>query len=66
MPVSSRQLSRSLRSAASGEALGVAAIVRDISERKRAEADLRKFALQLRTAADVSAQVTTILDPTGC
>lgn len=47
-----------------GEPLGVAAIVRDISERKRAEADLRKFALQLRTAADVSAQVTTILDPT--
>lgn len=46
-----------------GEPLGVAAIVRDITERKRAEADLRKFALQLRTAADVSAQVTTILDP---
>ncbi|MBN1248036.1 MAG: PAS domain S-box protein, partial [Anaerolineae bacterium] len=47
-----------------GEPLGMAAIVRDITDRKRTEADLRRFALQLRTAADVSAQVTTILDPT--
>lgn len=47
-----------------GEPLGVATIVRDITERKRAETDLRRFAIQLRTAADVSAQVTTILDPT--
>jgi PAS domain S-box-containing protein len=47
------------------EPIGVAAIVRDITDRKRAEADLRRFALQLRTAADVSAQINAILDPTA-
>jgi PAS domain S-box-containing protein len=47
-----------------GEPISVATIVRDITDRKRAEADLQRFALQLRTAADVSVNITAILDPT--
>ncbi|MGC9521974.1 MAG: GAF domain-containing protein [Anaerolineae bacterium] len=47
------------------EPISVAAIVRDITDRKAAEAELRRFAMQLRTAADVSAQVSAILDPTA-
>jgi len=46
-----------------GEPLSLGAIVRDVTERQRAQADLQRFALQLRTAAEVSAQVNTILDP---
>ncbi len=48
-----------------GEPIAVAIFVRDISDRKAAEVAMRRFALQLRTAADVSAQVTAILDPTA-
>ena len=47
------------------EPIGVAAIVRDITDRKRAEAELLRFAVQLRTAADVAAQINAILDPTA-
>ncbi|MGC9468222.1 MAG: GAF domain-containing protein [Anaerolineae bacterium] len=46
-----------------GVPIGVAMIVRDITRRKLAEAELQQFAMQLRTAADVSAKVTAILDP---
>jgi PAS domain S-box-containing protein len=45
--------------------ISLAAIVRDITERKQAERELRDFTLQLQTAADVSAQVSAILDPTS-
>jgi PAS domain S-box-containing protein len=48
----------------SGEPISVATIVRDITDRKQAEADLQRFAVQLRTAAEVSANITAILDPT--
>ena len=47
------------------EPISVATIVRDITDRKKAEADLQQFALQLRTAADVSTQINAILDPTA-
>ena len=39
-------------------------IVRDITARKKAEFDLQRFAVQLSTAARVSTQVNSILDPT--
>jgi len=46
-----------------GRPISAATIVRDITDRKRAEAELRQYAVQLRTASDVSAQVNAILDP---
>jgi signal transduction histidine kinase len=47
-----------------GQPICVAAIIRDISEKKKAEDELQQFAIQLSTAARVSTQVNTILDPT--
>jgi PAS domain S-box-containing protein len=38
------------------------ALVRDITERKRAEEELRRFTNQLRTAADLAQQINAILD----
>ncbi len=38
------------------------AIVRDITERKWAEAERERFVTQLKTAAEISAQVSSILD----
>jgi PAS domain S-box-containing protein len=46
-----------------GEPLSLGVIVRDISERKRNELQLARFTTQLRTASDVAAQVTAMLDP---
>jgi len=48
-----------------GRPVSAATIVRDITGRIQAEAALRRFTVQLRTAADVSAQVNAILDPTA-
>lgn len=42
---------------------GFWAYVRDITERKRTEAERERFALQLRTASDIAGQVNAILDP---
>jgi putative methionine-R-sulfoxide reductase with GAF domain len=41
----------------------ILAIVRNITERKQAEAELRRFTTQLQTAAEISNQITAILDP---
>lgn len=49
----------------SGEPISVATIVRDITDRKAAEVELARFALQLRTAAEVTAQINAVLDPTA-
>ncbi len=46
-----------------GEPLSLALIVRDVTQRKRDEAQLLRFATQLRTASDVAAQITAMLDP---
>ncbi len=48
---------------ADGKPAGFVNIVRDITDRKRAEAERARFAAELRTAADISSQVTSILDP---
>ena len=48
---------------ASGNPAGFVSITRDISSRKEAELGLQRFATQLNTAADVAAQVNSILDP---
>jgi len=37
-------------------------IIRDITERKQAEEELRRFTTQLRTAADLAQQINAILD----
>ncbi|MBN1246774.1 MAG: PAS domain S-box protein [Anaerolineae bacterium] len=47
-----------------GEPLSAATIIRDVSDRKAAEQELLRFTVQQRTAAEVSAQVNAILDPT--
>ncbi|MGC9347955.1 MAG: PAS domain S-box protein [Anaerolineae bacterium] len=49
---------------ASGEPISVATIIRDVTERKEAQAEMRRFAMQLRTAAEVAADINRILDPT--
>jgi PAS domain S-box-containing protein len=46
-----------------GEPLSLALIIRDISERRRNELQLRRFTTQLRTASDVATQVTAMLAP---
>jgi len=46
-----------------GNPSGFVTVGRDITERKRAEAERERFTTQLRTAAEVSSQVNTILDP---
>ncbi len=46
-----------------GNPAGFWAYVRDIAERKRAQAERERFALQLRTASDIAGQVNAILDP---
>jgi PAS domain S-box-containing protein len=48
-----------------GEPLSGATIIRDISDRKAAERALLRLTVQQRTAAEVSAQVNAILDPTA-
>ncbi|MBN1261840.1 MAG: PAS domain S-box protein [Anaerolineae bacterium] len=48
---------------ADGKPAGFVNIIRDITERTRAEAERARFAAELRTAADISSQVTSILDP---
>ncbi|MDF1515284.1 MAG: PAS domain S-box protein, partial [Anaerolineae bacterium] len=48
----------------SGQAICLAAIIRDITLRKKAEYDLQRFAIQMSTAVSVSTRVNTILDPT--
>jgi PAS domain S-box-containing protein len=45
-----------------GEVLYLSTIIRDITDIQRAAEERERFTNQLRTAADVSAQVTTILD----
>jgi PAS domain S-box-containing protein len=46
-----------------GKVVGTFGITRDITPRKRAEQALERRALQLRTAAEVSHAVSSILDP---
>ncbi len=46
-----------------GKPSGFVSIIRDITARKAAEAERERFAAQLSTAAEVSAQIATILDP---
>jgi PAS domain S-box-containing protein len=46
-----------------GEPLSLALIIRDISERKQQELQLRRFTTQLRTASEVATQVTAMLAP---
>ena len=41
----------------------VLAVVRDITQRKKAEAERQRFTSQLRTAASLTAQLTSILEP---
>ncbi|MDY0020754.1 MAG: PAS domain S-box protein, partial [Anaerolineae bacterium] len=48
---------------AQGNAVRLHGVNQDISERKQAEAERERFAQQLGVAADISAQVNTILDP---
>jgi PAS domain S-box-containing protein len=48
---------------AAGRFLGYRGTDRDITERKRAEAERERFTTQLGTAADVASQVSAILDP---
>jgi PAS domain S-box-containing protein len=38
-------------------------VISDITERKQAEQEMERFAIQLRTAANISRQLTAILDP---
>jgi PAS domain S-box-containing protein len=47
-----------------GQPICIAAIIRDITERKKVQIELQRFAVQLSTAARVSTQVNSILDPT--
>jgi len=49
---------------AQGVSLCLAMIVRDITALKRVQEELQQAALRLQTASEVSAHVTTILDPT--
>ena len=46
-----------------GQLVGLIGTVRDITERKEAEAERERFTRQLRTAADIAGQVSEILDP---
>jgi PAS domain S-box-containing protein len=48
---------------ATGAPSGFVSIIRDITARKRAEEERARLTAQLRTAADISTQVASILDP---
>ncbi len=45
-----------------GQPISIAAIMRDITEHKQAEEQRARFTTQLRTAANVAGQITTVLD----
>ncbi len=47
---------------ASGEVAGLVGVMLDVTDRNRAEAEIRRRAVELRTVAEVGAQVTTILE----
>ncbi|RPI92796.1 MAG: GAF domain-containing protein, partial [Chloroflexi bacterium] len=46
----------------SGEVAGLVGVMLDVTDRNRAEAEIRRRAVELQTVAEVGAQVTTILE----
>jgi PAS domain S-box-containing protein len=57
------EMSTSLMTGSMGEPIGFQGILRDITERKRAEETLERRAMQLQTAAEVSRAASSISDP---